>query len=92
MVWFVLSKRPFCRLFCPLGALLALFSKFSLLQLENVRGCGGCRSCEDTCPVDLDVERDYASEECVKCLECTRCGHIKLSWAPAAPEKERWHG
>ncbi len=78
LIWFVISKRPFCRLFCPMGALLALFSRFSMVRLELGDGCDGCNKCSDICPMELDVTVEYNSEECIRCLECTKCGYVNL--------------
>lgn len=76
--WFVVSKRPFCRVFCPMGALLSLFNRYSMVRLEVSRQCDGCLTCQANCPVDLDVSVDANSRECIRCLECTKCGHVKL--------------
>lgn len=76
----VYVKRPFCRTFCPLGAIFALFNKVSLVRLHLDRSsCNDCGMCSRVCPVDLDVVRELDSPECIKCLDCTRCpsGAIK---------------
>lgn len=79
LVWFVVSKRPFCKAVCPLGAIFALFNRFSLVRLEVAEGCDGCHFCQDDCPMDLAVPLEMNSGECIRCLECTRCGHVKLT-------------
>lgn len=90
LVWFVLSKRPFCKVACPMGAIFALFNQFSLIRLEVNPKCDGCNTCHDTCPMDLNIYTDVDSPECIRCLECTRCGHVRLV-TPSIPGKEvRW--
>jgi len=78
LVWFVLSKRPFCKVVCPLGAIFALFNRVSLVRLEVVTDCDACNWCQVNCPMDLDVPLEVNSGECIRCLECTRCGYVKL--------------
>jgi len=78
LIWFVLSKRPFCRVACPMGALLSLFSRVSMVRLEVAPKCDGCAICETSCPMDLDVYKDIGSKDCILCLECTRCGHVRV--------------
>ncbi|MBF0451856.1 MAG: 4Fe-4S binding protein [Candidatus Magnetomorum sp.] len=78
LAWFVVSKRPFCRVFCPLGAFFGLFNRFSLIRLEVSHQCDGCNTCQQSCPVDLNVFIDGDSGECIRCLECTRCDHVRV--------------
>lgn len=79
LVWFVLAKRPFCRVICPLGAIWAVFNRISLLRLKVAPGCPQCDQCSTRCPMDLNVNRDVDSENCIKCLECTACKHVHAS-------------
>jgi len=78
LIWFVVSKRPFCRTACPMGALLSLFNRYSMVRLEVAPQCDGCNTCQANCPVDLDVYVDANSMECIRCLECTKCDHVRL--------------
>lgn len=78
LIWFVFSKRPFCVGFCPLGAIFALFNRISLVRLQVDINCDGCKTCNANCPMGLDVPVDVSGEECIRCMECTRCGHVKL--------------
>ncbi|MBF0396293.1 MAG: 4Fe-4S binding protein [Desulfobacterales bacterium] len=78
MIWFAVSKRPFCRVACPMGAILSLFNKFSMIRLEIGKNCDGCSLCQNICPVDLNISIEVDSSECIRCLECTRCGHVRL--------------
>jgi len=79
LVWFVYSRRPFCKAVCPLGAILALFNRFSLVRLEVSENCDGCNFCKEECPMDLRVPLEINSPECIRCLDCTRCGHVKVT-------------
>jgi polyferredoxin len=77
-VWFTVAKRPFCRVFCPMGAFFALFNNFSMIRLKIDGTCDNCSVCQHHCPVDLNVSVDVGSGECIRCLECTRCEHVYL--------------
>ena len=45
LILFVLSKRPFCRTTCPLGAIYSLFNRIALMRMK-VRGkCVQCIRC-----------------------------------------------
>lgn len=77
----VFIKRPFCRLMCPLGAILSLFNRFSILRLVvDKEACTACGFCHDRCPVDLVSYDEVDSPNCIKCLECTKCpsGAVKV--------------
>jgi ferredoxin-type protein NapH len=81
LVAMVFIKRPFCRLMCPLGAILSLFNRFSILRLVvNKDVCTRCGFCQDVCPVDLRSYDEVDSANCIKCLECTKCpaGAVKI--------------
>ena len=80
-----LESRFFCRKVCPLGALLALCSRFSLFSLTGGGpDCGKCRQCRTICRMAaIDEQRSIASAECTLCLDClAQCpkGRISYSW------------
>jgi len=75
-----MTKRPFCRVVCPLGAIFSIFNKASFLKLEwNADTCTRCGKCQKICPVDIRVDREANSIDCVRCLDCTRCPSVKLT-------------
>ncbi|MEI6126266.1 MAG: 4Fe-4S binding protein [Pseudomonadota bacterium] len=87
LAWFVVSKRPFCKVACPVGAIFSLFNRYSLVRLSVGRSCSGCDKCKVICPMDLNVAMDFESGDCIRCLECTRCGHVQVT-APLLLQKE----
>jgi ferredoxin-type protein NapH len=71
LVWMVVSKRPFCRTVCPLGAIFALFNRISLFRMVwDEDKCTLCNKCWKDCPVDIKIYEDPNSPECIRCLKC----------------------
>jgi polyferredoxin len=84
--------RPWCRMFCPLGGLLALFNRFSLFHLRfNPKQCVECNLCRSRCSMGVKVDQAVNVTGCIRCLECATCGAIEPCFAlpqkPAEPEK-----
>ncbi len=72
----VAVSRFWCRAFCPLGALLALFARPAGLRRQVEGGCNGCGMCATCCPMGAIREDTWEStpQECILCLECAeRC-------------------
>lgn len=89
LIWFVVSKRPFCRVACPMGALLSLFNRVSMIRLQASPSCDGCNACEVNCPMDLNICEDIDSKDCIRCLECVRCGYVRVIGPFVMREKVR---
>lgn len=64
--------RPFCRFFCPLGALYSFFNRFALLRYKvDEKACTHCGSCLAVCKLDI---REVSDRECIQCGACaTEC-------------------
>ncbi len=75
-------QRPWCRMFCPLGGLLALFNRFSLFHLRfNANDCVECNLCRSRCSMGVKVDEKVNVSGCIRCLECTTCGAIEPTFA-----------
>ncbi len=69
----IFIKRPFCRFFCPLGAIYSLFNRVSIVRMEVDEGlCAYCDLCKESCPMDLAIYEDPNSEQCIRCFECVK--------------------
>lgn len=79
LAWSIVLGRPFCRYFCPLGAILALTSRFSLTKIipdsSKCVHCGICvkSRCCPTSAIEMNVQ-DQDSLPVVDAAECIRCG------------------
>ncbi|MFH1076950.1 MAG: 4Fe-4S binding protein [Pseudomonadota bacterium] len=79
LVTFIIIKRPFCRMFCPLGAIYSLFNRYSIIRLTvDSKACTGCNTCKNVCPVDLAVYENPNHPDCIRCLKCTQCVNIRI--------------
>ncbi len=73
IILFVLTKRPFCRYFCPLGAFYSIFNKFSFFKLnKNHSKCTNCLMCESVCSMQLKLEEIPDSGNCIRCFNCVK--------------------
>ncbi len=62
--------RVFCKYFCPVGALLSIFSINSLFKLKLNDNCVKCRLCERKCPMQIKITENINQKECIRCFEC----------------------
>jgi ferredoxin-type protein NapH len=61
--------RPYCRYFCPYGAVAAKLNKGDKFTIQLGNSCKACGLCERTCPTDSMDEGSDKSE----CYYCGRC-------------------
>ena len=71
--------RCFCRFFCPLGALYALFNKIALVGVKVDRqSCTDCGLCIGKCKMDI---KKVGDTECIQCGECmSACPTKAIQW------------
>ncbi len=64
--------RLYCRVLCPLGALLGLLAKFSLFRIHKIESlCSECGNCGASCAGAADPQGTLRVTECMLCLNCT---------------------
>ena len=92
---FFIGKRGFCQYFCPWGVLnmvgtkMKNFFRWPSLNLKATPDkCKQCRTCDQNCPMSLEVSKAVQSgsmdnTECILCGTCVdNCpnGVIEYSW------------
>ncbi|MES2118676.1 MAG: 4Fe-4S binding protein [Pseudomonadota bacterium] len=67
----MVSERPYCKYICPLGAGLAIPSKFRLFGLKRKAECTTCHACAAGCGSHaIDKNGKIDQMECLLCLDC----------------------
>jgi ferredoxin-type protein NapH len=82
LVFAVLSARSFCRVLCPIAALLAPLNYLSFWAIKAPReSCLDCKKCDSACSVEIQPSVRIGKQipanrhlECIVCHECqTTC-------------------
>ena len=81
--------RFYCRVLCPLGALLGVFSKLSLFRIAKNDRCRHCDVCAADCQGAAEPQGTVRATECMVCLNCTgACPHDAISYRFLSPASE----
>lgn len=71
--------RPYCRFFCPYGALLGVMSRFSRKHVEiTPTNCVSCRLCEVSCPFDYIDKPNVEARREARPVGIRRLGYLIL--------------
>jgi MauM/NapG family ferredoxin protein len=86
--------RFFCRVLCPLGALLGLFSRFALFRIHRDPGtCNGCNLCSKGCEGAAEPEGTVRLSECMVCMNCVEdCPHGSIKYGFLPPRERAIEG
>lgn len=81
----LVTRRLFCRSFCPLGGLLALIGgNRRLVVRSNPDSCTSCGLCGRSCPIGLHPELGEGLSpycwNCGVCLDSCRDGALTFCW------------
>ena len=75
----LVTWRPWCTMFCPLGAIFTLFNRSSVFFLRyHPDRCGDCGLCRRLCHYGGKREGLAAELQCVRCLECAKCKAVTV--------------
>ena len=79
-------ERFFCRYLCPLGAVLALVSRFRAFKIKKPsKHCELCHACADGCVMGIPLygKDKVTSIECIDCFHCVDvCPHDNITANP----------
>lgn len=76
------GRRTWCRVLCPLGALLGLIGHISPFGRRVDPECTSCAVCEADCRIGAIEEEDFERtrrSECILCLECSEACEEKVT-------------
>jgi polyferredoxin len=63
--------RLWCRMLCPLGALLGALARFSLFRIHRrADRCDDCHKCSEVCHGACNPHSSIRVSDCVMCLNC----------------------
>lgn len=93
LLWMVVTRRPFCRVACPLGAIYSLFNKYSAFRMvHHPDRCTHCDACYRDCPMGIKFYEGANQADCIRCLKCRqqscRYGAISYEVAGIHPARE----
>jgi ferredoxin-type protein NapH len=71
--------RPWCTLFCPLGAIYGLFNRISFFFVRyQPEACTDCNLCQKLCHYRGRSERRAPVGRCIRCLDCHCCQALSI--------------
>mgnify|MGYP002641226217 CR=1 FL=1 len=75
----VVSSRSFCRMLCPIGAMLSLFNRVSIGRTRApTPACISCGRCDAACPTAAaPAGRILSGVDPSRCEECVLCGKCR---------------
>lgn len=86
----ILSERPYCKYICPLGAGLAIPTRFRLFGLKRKSECQTCHACAAGCGSHaIDAKGNIDQKECLLCLDCMVMYYDDHACPPLVKERKR---
>ena len=88
----MIMPRCWCRVVCPLGAMLAAVSQWNLLKRKARSVCSECGACVSACTTGAitDGGRTVLAGECIQCRRCRdACEKQAIAFAGKGDARER---
>jgi ferredoxin-type protein NapH len=92
LVLVVFSSRTFCKVFCPIGALLAPLNFLSFWTVKvPTDNCISCKKCSRVCPTraepDSRIIEGTTANRALECIVCHDCQPVCPQKADEGPEE-----
>ena len=90
----IFTNKVYCRYICPLGAALAIPSKFRLFDwLKRRKECGTqCQICAQECEIQaIHPNGEINANECHWCLDCQVTYHDEQKCPPLLKKYKKRH-
>jgi MauM/NapG family ferredoxin protein len=91
----LITKRFWCRVLCPLGAIYAMIARFSILS-RVVYKCSHCMKCKTDCRMSaIREDMSYKKGECILCMDCVYVCPVngtRFAWPEKKAAKEKKDG
>lgn len=90
----IFTNKAYCRYICPLGAALAIPSKFRLFDwLKRRKECGTqCQICAQECEIQaIHPTGEINANECHWCLDCQVTFHDEHKCPPLIQKRKKRH-
>lgn len=84
-------ERPWCRWFCPFGALLGILQLISPWKIrKNKELCTSCGACARACPMGIHIQEKNSvlDTRCNRCGNCLRACHREGAITFSLPVKQ----
>jgi len=85
-----LSRRFWCRYFCPAGAWLGFLSQWRLFERIVGEECPVCNKCQRECKMNAIPKDAVAYTNKVECIECFSCGETCPPKTKSITYRWRW--
>lgn len=77
LILVIFTSRLFCKILCPIGALLAIFNYFSFFKIKQPSRCISCKKCDKSCPMDCEpmsrISQGIPANQKGECIVCNQC-------------------
>lgn len=74
--------RPWCSVFCPLGAIFTACNRVSFLFVRfHADRCGDCDRCRELCQGRAASQQRAGDLRCIRCLDCVQCRALSVGTA-----------
>ena len=74
----VFTKRPLCKVLCPLGIIYGKLNKISPIKVGlDRKKCRDCGKCNKVCITDVQPVTEVNGELCAKCYSCKKVCKIE---------------